>query len=452
MLFYHVLFCLVVCQILGSVLGGLLLIGLVLLLIVCIKYPCFRKRKHHYHSFTLNKKKKKGLFVGMDDVEEPADSKEQQEDNAAMMNALFFLRGHPRYEMNHALQRVGSRRGKHFFLLNERQGNRIVENVAVLELIEQGPDCPVSISGETVTFEHMFQETWRAHPNISAPLVVEVIPATNVLAVVRPWHTRGSLRDFIHRCDPQQTFTHKYRSPAEPLALKNIAKFGRDVLEGMLFLKQLGVPCYHLHAGNVLVDPPHGCVLADFENNVLGVPPRHAEIIRTLAAKHVQPDVACFACILFEMASGSELTSIEAADVLLSPTSSCPNEVRSILTSILNTWATSPPDVEDLLRTDIFARVEIEKPIPKLTITMPEKVHRLFLDSAESLANSVIKNKSSSSSSAILVKGVRFHPSGKSKSHHHKSGSGSPELGTAAKSATATEKTSLLDEDDEVVV
>ena len=363
----------------------------------------------------------------MDDIG-GGDVQTEQQDNTALMNALFFLRGHPEYELKHPLRRVGTRRGKYFFLLNERRGSgRVVEDAAVLELVEQGPAGAFAVSAEGVALGHLFGALGHAHPCVAAPRVAEVIPATNVLAVVRAWERRGSLRDALHGgADPQQPARAKYGARGTPLPVRTIARYGRDILEALLFFQQLGYPCYHLHAGNVLVDPAQRrAAVTDHENNVLGVAPRHAAVVRALAARPapVAPDVACFACVLAEMASGTELTSLQAADVLLSPTSACPAPVRAVLTSILAPFATAPPDVRDLLRLDFFADAAPPAPVPRLTIELPVAVQQLLISSSDALAASVRSDDSpyaSASVSPIPVKSPKPHNGGSTGTSPHR--------------------------------
>ena len=57
------------------------------------------------------------------------------------------------------------------------------------------------------------------------------------------------------------------RRRPSPLPSHLISKFGREVLEALLALHCLGLPCPHLHAGNVLLDTaPDGtptCMLTE---------------------------------------------------------------------------------------------------------------------------------------------------------------------------------------------
>ena len=380
--------------------------------VLCARRARRRRAAREYHSVVLG--------VGLDEMGAAPDPQTEQQDNTALMNALFFLRGHPEYELKHPLRRVGTRRGKYFFLLNERRaGGRVAEDAAVLELVEQGADGAFAVSAEGVALAHLFGAMGRAHPNVAAPRVAEVIPATNVLAVVRAWERRGSLRDALRAgCDPQQPARAKYAAQrGTPLPVRTVARLGRDILEALLFFQQLGYPCYHLHAGNVLVDAAlRRAAVTDYENNVLGVAPRHAAVVRALATRaRVAPDVACFACVLAEMASGAELTSLQAADVLLSPTSACPAPVRAVLTSILAPFATAPPDVRDLLRLDFFADAAPPSPVPRLSVELPVAVQQLLVSASDALAASVCNSGSSSSSSSaapIPVKSPRPYSSG----------------------------------------
>lgn len=410
--------------------------------VLCVRRARRRRAAREYHSVVLG--------VGLDEMGGGVpDPQTEQQDNTALMNALFFLRGHPEYELKHPLRRTGTRRGKYFFLLNERRAaGRVVEDAAVLELVEQGADGAFAVSEEGVALTHLFGAMGRAHPNVAAPRVAEVIPATNVLAVVRAWERRGSLRDALHGgCDPQQPARAKYAARGTPLPVRTVARYGRDILEALLYFQQLGYPCYHLHAGNVLVDPAQRrATVTDHENNVLGVAPRHAAVIRALHDRaRVAPDVACFACVLAEMASGVELTSLQAADVLLSPTSTVPAPVRAVLTSILAPFATAPPDVRDLLRLDFFADAAPPDPVPRLTVEFPVAVQQLLVSASDALAVSVCSPSSSSSlasTSPVPVKSPRPYNTATGTSPHSSSSSSHTKKRTLASTAgTATAST-----------
>jgi hypothetical protein len=53
------------------------------------------------------------------------------------------------------------------------------------------------------------------------------------------------------------------------LRMEKIAKFGRQILEGLKYIQSLALPYYHLHTGNVIIF--NGAArLTDYENAYFG--------------------------------------------------------------------------------------------------------------------------------------------------------------------------------------
>ncbi|OQS02402.1 hypothetical protein THRCLA_05223, partial [Thraustotheca clavata] len=80
------------------------------------------------------------------------------------------------------------------------------------------------------------------------------------IAAITPWMNQGSLKDYIfHRSQtmilpmPYHKKFKRYGS-GKPLASSAIARLGRDILLGMQQLQSLGIPSYHLHTGNILME------------------------------------------------------------------------------------------------------------------------------------------------------------------------------------------------------
>ena len=108
--------------------------------------------------------------------------------------------------------------------------------------------------------------------------------------------------------------------------------FASDFFQGLLFFRIQGYPYFHLHAGNVLVSNGM-CQLSDYENGLLSLEPYHRRIITALAPK-VDPDVVCFACVLWEMVTGYELDSVDTANFQLASLSWNPKIRNVYLNSI----------------------------------------------------------------------------------------------------------------------
>lgn len=211
------------------------------------------------------------------------------------------------------------------------------------------------------------------HPALLPPSHVEVVSSASRLATVRPLLPLGSVKDLVNRVhDPRQRYTDKYGLPADgraagasedlhaasagrgaveggggggggsssraregmagigaeqPLSTHRIALLGRQILEGLRFLRACGVPTAHVHAGNVLVRrvptasgaPADGGWLVQFseyENALLGLPhfaEQHGLAVPRLHAAStvaftVSRDVLAFGHILHLLATGLELT------------------------------------------------------------------------------------------------------------------------------------------------
>ena len=92
------------------------------------------------------------------------------------------------------------------------------------------------------------------HPFLAVPSQLEVLPEPRLkVIVIRPLFRNGSLRDFIHKCSPEQPSSQKYSKEGVPLSLEEISLFGCQILEALLFLQQIRFPFPHLHCGNILV-------------------------------------------------------------------------------------------------------------------------------------------------------------------------------------------------------
>jgi hypothetical protein len=168
------------------------------------------------------------------------------------------------------------------------------------------------------------------------------------LGLLRPLVAQGSIRDLLYaqgerawQHDPLESYHTKYESvnpitgeiftrPGRGLRLDLVARFGYQVLLGLKYLETQNVPYFHLHTGNVLLrgggvegsamasaaagvsgGGPGDAVLSDYENASLGFKHRFYRKLRKFGS--VDPQHAAFACLMYEMSTGSEVGSATQA-------------------------------------------------------------------------------------------------------------------------------------------
>lgn len=84
------------------------------------------------------------------------------------------------------------------------------------------------------------------------------------------------------------------RKKGNPIAAQHIRQYGRQVLEALHYLEEIGFVYPDLHCGNVMLFEGI-CQLTDYENILMGIPAHYANFTQ---AQTPQRDFGCF---LFEM-------------------------------------------------------------------------------------------------------------------------------------------------------
>eukprot|EP00300_Choanocystis_sp_HF-7_P022268 c2145_g1_i1.p1 GENE.c2145_g1_i1~~c2145_g1_i1.p1 ORF type:complete len:438 (+),score=97.24 c2145_g1_i1:72-1316(+) len=193
------------------------------------------------------------------------------------------------------------------------------------------------------------------HPYVFPITHVDALSDGSMLVVLRPFAKEGSLRDLIYNTSPTHSYKKKYKK-GHALAERKIARYGRQILEGLTFLTSKKYPYPHLHTGNVIMH--NGvCRLSEIENSLLCVPPRLKSKILPLLAQNlgVEVEVLCFGHVLFEMACGFEMD--EAFPNFIPQ--SVPATIKSIIEAIFFPREGNPPmTVEALLSHPVFALVD----------------------------------------------------------------------------------------------
>lgn len=266
----------------------------------------------------------------------------------SLQHVSMALRGEVDYEMVKALPEIGWRLRKHYFQVKKRSNPK---EELLLSWVDYGPDKYLDDKELQAVFKGL---STLQHPNIAG---VELLSCTEVGGfAVRRMTNEGSMRDIICHCKPRQPFLKKYSNPKvrSALPLAQVLSVATQILHGLAFLREKGIPYGHLHLGNIILE--HETVkLLDVENGVLGLPSFYRPFfmqhrkISTLEAV----DVYCFGHVLYEMTFGSPLH--ESVCDNLPP--NCPPILRPVLESILSSCACKSglPTIESLLSLPVFS-------------------------------------------------------------------------------------------------
>lgn len=283
----------------------------------------------------------------------------------ALQHVCMVLRGEIHCHVIRHLPEIGTRLRKHYFLVSS---NSESPGPMLLSWCEHGPDKFLD--------EKYMKAVFKALASIQHPFIQPIeLSGVNDTGgfVVRQPNPNGSLRDLLMGvCKPavsndhamwQQHFLIKYcegkgKSCTEKekdgigigLSEDELAKYGAQILDGLIFLQDKGLPfCGHIHSGNIVINGGVARIL-DVENSVLGLPPFSRHFLLQLP-KQKQPipsqcqdttcsnkrgpleiaDAYCFGRTLYEMATGKEL-----ADATIDSMPSVSPSLRSLLEQTLS--------------------------------------------------------------------------------------------------------------------
>lgn len=288
-------------------------------------------------------------------------------------NVAMFLRSVPNWEIVATLSDIGWRIRKQFFLIKPTDPTK--KNVRnILTWTSYGQDFHMEVKDldSILTALKSLQ-----HPYIYPPSVTTC--NSEGIITVRNFLMNGTLRDSLCNTKPQLSQLKKYGKPKIRGALheQHIQLFGRQILEGLKFLYEKGIPYGHLHSGNVALDG-NVCRLLEIETGLIGVPSIHRH--RYVPMKKIQDieaqDVYSFARLLYEMLCGEPLRSSTLQEV----PPNCSSELKSILLSILSDEACNKsglPTFADLLANPYFTAIDlpsIEKPQLKIPSKLKEVI------------------------------------------------------------------------------
>lgn len=146
------------------------------------------------------------------------------------------LRGEVGWEVIGPLPEIGWRLRKHYYNVRCKSNAR---EEFLASWTDYGPDKHLDDKSMQSVFKSLAQ---MQHPFINR---VELGVCTDVGGlVVRKCEKNGSLRDFLCNTKPKQSFLKKYGNPKghKTLDYEQIALYGRQILEGLKFLHEKGLP------------------------------------------------------------------------------------------------------------------------------------------------------------------------------------------------------------------
>ena len=279
----------------------------------------------------------------------PSDDQVRDE---ALLAARFYLRGKAFSLVEHH-DKIGSRRNKHFFTVRSNDDGQIFLMTIVFSDLRMDRNIFADI---VVGLRSHF---------VLATVDAEYVEEKKMAVVFRRVMAKGSVRDLLCNSKWSQPYSYKYggKKAGVPFSETRIATWGRHVLEGINYLRLKGLPAGHVHCGNLVVDN-NICKITDYESKLItSMKPALLSLIQHEACVGLDPDVACFGAILFEMATGFPMDTVD----LTQRPARVPPAIMAVLDSIFYSGARTRPSLETLLETPVFAKAEMPDlaPLPR---------------------------------------------------------------------------------------
>lgn len=305
-----------------------------------------------------------------------SEKKARQRAQSACMHYLRFC---PRYTFMQHLNDIGSRLGKHWFVVRDSS----IKTERLLTLTPQSSNPPI-VCNQLRRRMILDLFVTLQHPYIYPILDLEFVESTSenknaYIIVVIPFNNKGSLKDLIYKTCWHDEWSDKYSQRNRGLPLSQIQRLGRQILEALLFLREREYPyCCHLHSGNVILQ--NGVArLSGLENPILGYSSRIQPVIVKNSLLQCDPstvDVICFGHVLFEMTAGYELTEPEPTQANMLDVTHYPKVVE-ILDFIFKNPKHRVPSIEELLICNFFRSIDLREmravslPVLQAKLTSP---------------------------------------------------------------------------------
>ncbi|ALC42353.1 CG8726 [Drosophila busckii] len=337
----------------------------------------------------------------------------------AVQHSLLCLRNDSVWALGTSMGAIGWRLRKHYFKVTtkppEKSSNKLVKSGSqtqqskhfasgsnggahsvsidaatldpnaemVAEWLEYGPDKYIDEKDMGGVLKSLMG---LQHPHIES--IVLAANTENGCLFIRKFHKHGTLKDVLCMATPKNPFLSKYGNPKgrTALSMKQVATYGAQILDALIFLHAKGYAYGHLHSGNIVI--VDDCVkLLDIENHLLGVPAFYRPFFVQHSKIHAIEtiDVYCFGHVLFEMSMGYPLQESVARQI-----TECPEALKSVLESILSKEACKAglPTLDQLAAHRFFSQYATAMPATS------EKPHfKLSLQAKELLRQAAVKSE-----------------------------------------------------------
>ncbi|KAL9927057.1 slowpoke binding protein isoform 2-T7 [Glossina fuscipes fuscipes] len=286
-----------------------------------------------------------------------------QRERALNATQEWIQNSNGRYEVLAHLDEIGSRHGKHWFLVTDAT----VRTDRLLTLLSLPPDCvafedlPPSENPRGMLMELLGS---LHHPYIYPVLDLGFLHTSsgNYACLVTPFNSRGSLKDLIFKAQWNEPWSRKYTRKPNGLPVTQVQRLGRQILEALLFLKERGFPLHgHLHSGNVILQ--NGAArLSGLENGLLGLSSRINAIMWSRSVADIENvDIICFGHLLYEMCMGQEMTTPKPSMRVLEMEMEHYPQILDVLGLIFEPPNGACPTVEDLVLCDLFRSIDLRE-------------------------------------------------------------------------------------------
>ncbi|XP_054721034.1 slowpoke-binding protein-like isoform X2 [Uloborus diversus] len=278
--------------------------------------------------------------------------------NMSTIRCQYYLRGSNRYVFLHHLPDIGSRVDKNWFLVRDTE----TKTERLLTMTPISETCPFRYNAET---KQVLTEIFSAlqHPYIYPVLDIDrtIVMEQDYIIAVLPFNEEGTMKDVIYQSHCQDDWKDKYQFHGHGLGASQIQRLGAQVLEALLFLKDQRFPPFlHLHSGNIIVQ--NGAArISGLENTLLGFTSRIQSLIpKRLHDNKEAAEVLSFGHLLFEMASGYELTSSQPSEKNYKDVENKPL-VMDVLRFIFEQGRYRYPSLQQVASLEFFRHIDLRE-------------------------------------------------------------------------------------------
>jgi len=298
----------------------------------------------------------------------------------ASKRTVLYLRNTNQSRVAKDLPLIGARRTLKFFsLVHDDLKSKELEVQELILVQYDGtklpPHNPNASLGVGRLLQYEDRDSFRAfklalvtmrHPNIIKTFDVGITKDSTQLFFYRELGLKGSLRDLLHVQKLNLPYREKYKAKGKPFEIGKIRRYGRQILEGLLFLENIGIPYLHLHTGNVIINDKGDCVLTDIESGFLGVEPpeRYIEYIRDVrqfTSRPAAPIILLFGYVLFECSMAHQCQVANPLDIMRTLKRRPPKPIIHLLGRIFGDQSigVEVPTVKSLLNEPFFRGAEV---------------------------------------------------------------------------------------------